>query len=158
VVDSYNFFRLCLYFYWLIVFITEHKVSPPPRNVSLLIGLVHSGFGVHNDLYWLPFRGLPLKIDGNGSPGCLLGGGLEGPLLRILNVVRGVVFVVFFVEEEDGLGSGVVNACIIGSLGEGRGTSWMDCCSVMQSLRKMYFCCWLTRLYLQPFILLRAIV
>lgn len=90
----------------------------PARVVFLLIGLFSSDFGVHDDLDGLPFGSLALEIDGDGFPGCLFGVGLVGELFRVLDVVGRVVFVVFFVEEEDGLGSGVVDACVIGCLGD----------------------------------------
>jgi hypothetical protein len=56
-------------------------------------------------------------------------------------MVRGVIFVIFFVKEEDGFGCRVLDACVKGGLNREIDTSCMDCCSVMHSFKKMYFCC-----------------
>lgn len=76
-----------------------------------------------------------------GGSGCF-----EKCLIHLggVDVVGGVVFVLPFMKEEYGFGGGVVYACMEGCLYGMLSTSWIDFCSAMARLRKIYFCCLVT--------------
>lgn len=77
---------------------------------------------------------------------------------RLVNNIGRVVLVLFLMEEKDGFCCWVVYSWVKGCLNQMMFTSWMDCFYVMHSLRKMYFCCFVTLLYFVPFILFLVIL